>query len=70
MSVTAPAGLTEREVEVLILIVHGLTNEEIAGELGIATKTAGNHLQNVLGKIGVSTRAAAAMFAMRVGLIS
>ena len=69
-SVTAPRGLTEREVEVLGLIARGLTNKEIAEELGIATKTAGNHVQNVLGKVGVSTRAAAAMFAMRAGLVS
>ena len=70
ISVTAPRGLTEREVEVLGLIARGLTNRQIADALGIAHKTAGNHVQNVLGKIGVSTRAAAAMFAMRSGLVS
>ena len=70
ISVSAPRGLTEREVEVLGLIARGLTNKQIAQELGVATKTAGNHVQNVLGKIGVSTRAAAAMFAMRAGLVS
>lgn len=68
-TISAPCGLTEREVEVLGLIAFGLTNKQIAQELGIATKTAGNHVQNVLGKIGVSQRAAAAMFAMRAGLV-
>ncbi len=63
------ADLTEREVEVLGLLARGLTNRAIAQELGIAPKTAGNHVQSVLGKIGVSTRAAAAMFAMRYGLL-
>ena len=68
-AVSAPCGLTEREVEVLGLIATGKTNKEIADALGIARKTAGNHVQNVLGKVGVSTRAAAAMFAMRAGLV-
>lgn len=68
-AVAAPRGLTEREVEVLGLIANGKTNKEIAAALGIASKTAGNHVQNVLGKVGVSTRAAAAMFAMRAGLV-
>jgi HD-GYP domain-containing protein (c-di-GMP phosphodiesterase class II) len=66
----APAGLTEREVEVLRLLARGLTNREIAGELKIAVKTAGNHVQSTLDKIGVRTRSAAAMFAMRHGLAS
>ena len=63
-------GPTEREVEVLGLMARGLTNKQIATELGIANKTAGNHVQNVLRKIGVSTRAAAAMFAMEAGLVA
>lgn len=69
-AVAAPRGLTEREVEVLRLMARGLTNKQIAEALGIARKTAGNHVQNVLGKVGVSTRAAAAMFAMQAGLVS
>ena len=68
-TVSAPRGLTEREVEVLGLIATGKTNKQIAEALGIARKTAGNHVQNVLQKVGVSTRAAAAMFAMRAGLV-
>jgi len=66
----APAGLTEREIEVLRLVARGLTNKQVATELRIAVKTAGNHVQSTLGKIGVRTRSAAAMFAMRNGLVS
>ena len=66
----APAGLTEREVEVLRLLARGLTNKQIASALDIAVKTAGNHVQSTLGKVGVRTRAAAAVFAMRHGLAS
>ena len=64
-----PAGLTEREAEVVGLLARGLQTKEIARRLGITTKTAGNHVQNAYAKIGVSTRAAATMFAMRHGLV-
>jgi DNA-binding NarL/FixJ family response regulator len=64
-----PAGLTDREVEVLALVARGLTNKEVATALDISTKTAGNHLQNIYAKVGVTTRAAAAMYAMRHGLV-
>ena len=62
-------GLTEREAEVLALLARGMQTKQIARALGIAPKTAGNHVQNAYAKIGVSTRAAAAMFAMRHGLV-
>jgi HD-GYP domain-containing protein (c-di-GMP phosphodiesterase class II) len=64
-----PAGLTAREVEVLKLAAQGLTNKEIASELAISTKTAGHHLQHIYGKIGVTTRSAAALFAMKHDLL-
>jgi HD-GYP domain-containing protein (c-di-GMP phosphodiesterase class II) len=64
-----PAGLTAREVEVLRLAAQGLTNKEIASKLAISTKTAGHHLQHIYGKIGVTTRSAAALFAMRNELL-
>jgi HD-GYP domain-containing protein (c-di-GMP phosphodiesterase class II) len=64
-----PAGLTTREVEVLRLLARGLTNRQIAAELTISTRTAGHHVQHVYGKIGVSTRAAAALFAMQHDLV-
>jgi HD-GYP domain-containing protein (c-di-GMP phosphodiesterase class II)/DNA-binding CsgD family transcriptional regulator len=65
----AAPGLTERELEVLRLVARGLTNKEVASALSISVKTAGNHVQNIFGKIGVTTRAGAAMFAMRRGLL-
>jgi putative nucleotidyltransferase with HDIG domain len=67
--VERPAGLTDREVEVLRLLAKGLTNKEIAGELGIAPKTAGHHVQHIFEKLQVTTRSAAAMYAMQMGLL-
>jgi HD-GYP domain-containing protein (c-di-GMP phosphodiesterase class II) len=64
-----PSGLTDREVEVLRLVARGLTNKEVAAALDISVKTAGNHLQNIFEKIGVTTRAAATLFAMQKGLV-
>lgn len=63
-----PAGLTEREAEVVALLARGLQTKQIARALGISAKTADRHVQNADAKIGVSTRAAAALFAMRHGL--
>jgi DNA-binding NarL/FixJ family response regulator len=63
-----PSGLTDREVEVLRLVARGLTNKEIANALDISVKTAGHHVQHVLEKLGVTTRAAATMVAMKTGL--
>ncbi len=61
---TNPDGLTDREVEVLKLISRGLTNRETANELYISPKTVGRHVENIYTKIGVSTRAGAAVYAM------
>ena len=58
-----PAGLTEREVEVLRLIAAGMTNNEIAAELYLSAKTVSRHLSNIFTKIGVSSRAGATAFA-------
>ena len=60
---TTPAGLTDREVEVLRLLATGLTNNEIAAELYLSAKTVSRHLSNIFTKIGVSSRAAATAFA-------
>ena len=65
-----PAGLTQREVEVLRLVARGLSTREIANELVISPKTAANHVEHIYTKIGVSNRARAALFAMRHGLMS
>jgi HD-GYP domain-containing protein (c-di-GMP phosphodiesterase class II) len=64
-----PAGLTAREMEVLGRIAAGLTAKETALELGISPKTADNHIQNLYSKIGVSTRAGAALYALERGLV-
>jgi HD-GYP domain-containing protein (c-di-GMP phosphodiesterase class II) len=65
-----PAGLTEREVEVVALLARGLQTKQVARELGISTKTADRHVQNAYHKIGVSSRAAATVFAMEHGLVA
>jgi HD-GYP domain-containing protein (c-di-GMP phosphodiesterase class II) len=64
-----PAGLTRREVEVLVLLAYGLPNKAIAERLVIAPKTVGNHIEHIYTKIGCSTRAAASLFAMQHGLL-
>src|SRR6266702_275108 len=63
-----PAGLTEREAQVVGLLARGLLTKQVARVLGISAKTADRHIQNAYAKIGVSTRAAAAVFAMQHGL--
>ena len=67
--VERPAGLTEREAEVVGLLARGLQTKQVARTLGISVKTADRHIQNAYGKIGVSTRAGAALFAMQHGLV-
>jgi HD-GYP domain-containing protein (c-di-GMP phosphodiesterase class II) len=62
-------GLTAREIEVLRLLARGRSNKEIARELTVAPKTVDAHVQHVYAKLGVSTRPAATMFAMRFGLV-
>ncbi|HSJ50005.1 MAG TPA: LuxR C-terminal-related transcriptional regulator [Actinomycetota bacterium] len=57
--------LSQREVEVLALLGEGLTNAEIAARLYISTKTAGNHVGNVLSKLHLRSRSEAAAFAVR-----
>lgn len=66
---TGPSGLTKREVEVLVLLARGASNRQIAKRLGITTKTAGNHIERIYAKAGISTRAAATLFAMQHGLL-
>lgn len=64
-----PAGLSDREVEVLRQVARGRSNREIAQHLVISPKTADHHIQHVYTKIGVSTRAAATMFAVEHDLL-
>ena len=63
-----PLGLTPREVAVLRLVAAGRSNREIAAELFISPKTASVHVSNILGKLGVATRSAAAATAHRLRL--
>jgi len=65
-----PAGLSDREVDVLKLISLGGTNREVAEKLFISPKTVGRHVENIYGKIGVTTRPAATLFAMQHHLLS
>jgi HD-GYP domain-containing protein (c-di-GMP phosphodiesterase class II) len=67
----APAGgLSAREMEVLRLLVRGLSNREMGKRLFISPKTVGHHVQHIYGKIEVSTRAGAALFAARNNLLA
>ena len=66
---SGPAGLTAREVEVLILIARGASNKQVARVLGITAKTAGTHVERIYTKIGASTRSTATLFAMQQGLL-
>ena len=65
-----PADLTERQVEVLRLLARGLSNPQIAHALVISRRTAERHVQDIYGKIGVSSRAGAALFAMENDLLA
>ena len=65
-----PANLTEREAEVLVELARGRTSKEIAKSLGIAVRTANHHVEHIYAKIGVTTRAAAALYAVRNDLVS
>lgn len=69
-NVARPAGLTEREVDVLRLIARGRSNKQVAAALGISPKTVGHHVEHLYTKAGVTTRAGATLFAMEHGLLS
>jgi HD-GYP domain-containing protein (c-di-GMP phosphodiesterase class II) len=64
-----PAGLTPRELEVLLALVGGASNQGIADDLGISAKTAGHHVQHIYEKAGVRTRAAATLWAFEQDLV-
>ena len=69
-AIDRPAGLTEREVEVVGLLARGLQTKQIARELDISAKTVDRHIQNSYRKIGVSSRAGATLYATENGLVS
>ncbi|HEY2768079.1 MAG TPA: HD domain-containing phosphohydrolase [Solirubrobacteraceae bacterium] len=64
-----PAGLTQREIEVLRLLARGLSNKAIAQRLVISPKTVGNHVEHIYTKIDATNRAGASFFATRHGLL-
>jgi DNA-binding NarL/FixJ family response regulator len=63
------AELTTREVEILRLLGAGKTNKEIAAELQISERTARTHVSNILGKLDLTSRTQAALWAVRQGLV-
>jgi len=62
--------LTEREREVLALMVEGLNNTQIAGRLTVSPSTIKSHVSNILSKLGVSSRTEAVTLALRHGLVT
>jgi DNA-binding NarL/FixJ family response regulator len=64
-----PGGLTRRELEVLLALVVGQSNQAIADELGISAKTVGHHVEHVYRKAGVRSRAAATVWAFERDLV-
>jgi DNA-binding CsgD family transcriptional regulator len=65
---TGAAGLTARQLEVLRLVTRGLSNREIGRALGISSRTVDRHVADVYTRIGVTSRAAAALFTIEHGL--
>jgi DNA-binding NarL/FixJ family response regulator len=63
------SGLSPRESQILTLLAEGRTQRQIADELVISPKTVGTHIQHVLSKLGVNTRAQAVSVAFRRGLV-
>jgi HD-GYP domain-containing protein (c-di-GMP phosphodiesterase class II) len=66
---TVPAGLTDREVEVVRLVARGCSNRQVAEQLVISRRTAEHHVQHIYTKVGVSNRASLALFAIEHGLL-
>lgn len=66
----SPEKLTERETEVLRLLATGKANKEIAAEMHISETTVKTHVSNILMKLGVPSRTQAALYAVRIGLVS
>ncbi len=66
----SPEALTERETEVLKLVARGKANKQIAHELFVGEKTVKAHVSSILAKLGVQSRTQAALYALRIGLVS
>ena len=66
----SPETLTERETEVLQAVARGLSNQEIADLLVISEATVKTHINNILGKLNLPSRTRAALYALKIGLVS
>ena len=66
----SPEALTERETEVLKLVARGKANKQIAHELFVGEKTVKAHVSSILAKLAVQSRTQAALYALRIGLVS
>jgi DNA-binding NarL/FixJ family response regulator len=66
----SPEALTEREIDVLRLLAQGQANKQIAHNLRIGEKTVKTHVSNILAKLSVPSRTQAALYAVRIGLVS
>jgi predicted ATPase/class 3 adenylate cyclase/DNA-binding CsgD family transcriptional regulator len=69
LSLSYPAGLTTREVEVLRLVAQGMTNEQVAEQIVVSPRTVSTHLTSIYNKLGVTSRSAATRFAVEHQLI-
>jgi DNA-binding NarL/FixJ family response regulator len=65
-----PAGLTNREAELLELVAEGLSNPQIAARLSISAKTVGHHVSSAMGKLNAHSRAQAVASAYRLGALA
>ncbi len=68
-TITYPAGLTAREIEILRLVVQGLTDAQVAEQLDISPRTVSWHLTSIYSKLGVSSRSAATRYAIEQKLL-
>ncbi len=66
---SSPEALSSREREVLVLLAEGLSNAEIAEELGVTVNTVRNHVRSILEKLELRNRVQAAVYAVRAGLL-
>jgi DNA-binding NarL/FixJ family response regulator len=62
-------GITEREMQVIVLIAEGLSNKEIADKLCLSTHTVNTHRKNIMSKLGINNTAGVVMFAVRNNLL-
>ena len=65
-----PVVLTQREIEVLVLISEGMTNVQIAGKLFLSNHTVNTHRKNIMQKLGVNNTASMVMYAVKSGFVS